>query len=195
MLDLQLARMVAQAQAAGLPDLCALPPQAARGLYREILAAADVPPADVQVRDLRMPRPASEGGGTIGLRVYRPHAAAGALPLVFAPNTINSGGAFLRGPSEVPGGHVTTDVRVVALDQLDLPRPVSFIKADIEGAEPLAFRGGEFVVDARGRTRTLRKLDGRSRPLTLDEPDGAVAGFGAAEDPRERVVVFLRDRV
>ncbi len=70
-------------------------------------------------------------------------ATAGTLPLVFAPNTINSGGAFLRGPSGVPGGHVTTDVRVMALDQLDLPRPVGFIKADIEGAEPLAFRGAD----------------------------------------------------
>lgn len=93
MLDLQLARMVAQAQAAGLPDLCDLPPQAARGLYREILAAADVPPADVQVRDLRMPRPAAEGGGTIGLRVYRPHAAAETLPLV----VYYHGGGFVLG--------------------------------------------------------------------------------------------------
>jgi acetyl esterase len=92
MLDLQLARMVAQARAAGLPDLCELPPPAARGLYREILAAADVPPADVHVRDLRMPRPAPHEG-TIGLRVYRPHAASGALPLV----VYYHGGGFVLG--------------------------------------------------------------------------------------------------
>lgn len=91
MLDLQLARMVAQAQAAGLPDLCELPPPAARGLYREILAAADVPPADVAVSDQRLPRPDAEGG-TIGLRVYRPQAA-GPHPLV----VYYHGGGFVLG--------------------------------------------------------------------------------------------------
>jgi FkbM family methyltransferase len=95
-------------------------------------------------------------------------ATAGALPLVFAPNTINSGGAFLRGPSEVPGGHVTTDVRVVALDQLDLPRPVSFIKADIEGAEPLAFRGADRLLRA-DRPVILSEL----HPLQLERVSGA----------------------
>ena len=92
MLDLQLAHMVAQARAANMPDLCDLPPVAARGLYREILAAADVPPADVQVRELRMPRPAPHEG-TIGLRVYRPQAAASALPLV----VYYHGGGFVLG--------------------------------------------------------------------------------------------------
>ena len=75
-------------------------------------------------------------------------AAAGTLPLVYAPNTINSGGAFLRGPAGVPAGHQTRPVPVVALDELDLPRPVSFIKADIEGAEPLAFRGARRLLEA-----------------------------------------------
>ena len=63
-------------------------------------------------------------------------AAPGSLPLVYAPNTINSGGAFLQGRGEIPGGHTTRTVPVVALDRWALPRPVSFIKADIEGAEP-----------------------------------------------------------
>ena len=75
-------------------------------------------------------------------------AAAGTLPLVYAPNTLNSGGAFLRGPAGVPAGHQTRPVPVVALDELDLPRPVSFIKADIEGAEPLAFRGARRLLEA-----------------------------------------------
>jgi FkbM family methyltransferase len=83
-------------------------------------------------------------------------AAAGALPLVYAPNTINSGGAFLQGSGMVPSGHVTTAVPVVALDTLELRRPVGFIKADIEGAEPLAFRGAD---------RLLRD----DRPVILSE--------------------------
>lgn len=100
-------------------------------------------------------------------------ATAGTLPLVFAPNTINSGGAFLRGPSEVPGGHITTDVRVVALDQLDLPRPVGFIKADIEGAEPLAFRGADRLLRV-DRPVILSEL----HPLQLERVSGATpSGF------------------
>jgi acetyl esterase len=91
MLDLQFARIVAQAQAAGLPDFSELPPQAARGLYREILAAADVPAADVAVSDRRLPRPAPEAG-TLGVRLYRPHCE-GALPLV----VYYHGGGFAMG--------------------------------------------------------------------------------------------------
>ena len=89
MLDLQLARMVAQAQAAGMPDLSELPPPAARGLYREILAAADVPPADVAVTDRRLPR---RGGGTLGVRAYRPHGVEGAPLIVYY-----HGGGFVLG--------------------------------------------------------------------------------------------------
>jgi FkbM family methyltransferase len=83
-------------------------------------------------------------------------AVAGTLPLVYAPNTINSGGAFLQGTGVVPDGHATTSVPVVALDTLQLRRPVAFIKADIEGAEPLAFRGAD---------RLLRE----DRPVILSE--------------------------
>ena len=73
MLDLQLAAMIRQAQAAGLPDLADLPPAACRGLYREILAAADVAPADVAVQDRRIPAPGARDG--IGLRSYTPREA------------------------------------------------------------------------------------------------------------------------
>lgn len=64
MLDLQLDAMMKQVHAAGLPDLCDLPPPAARELYRQILAAADRPPADVQVQDRRLPN--------FKLRIYTP---------------------------------------------------------------------------------------------------------------------------
>jgi FkbM family methyltransferase len=98
--------------------------------------------------------------------------AGGALPLVYAPNTINSGGAFLQTSGPPPPGHNTVEVPVVALDAADLPRPVAFIKADIEGAEPLAFRGAD---------RLLRE----DRPVVLSELHpwqlGRVAGVTAAE--------------
>jgi len=94
-------------------------------------------------------------------------AAPGSLPLVYAPNTINSGGAFLQGQSEIPAGHATRMVPVVALDGLTLPRPISFIKADIEGAEPLAFRGAEALLRA-DRPVILSEL----HPLQLERVSG-----------------------
>jgi acetyl esterase len=70
MLDFQLDAMVKQAQAAGLPDLCDVPPPACRELYRQILAAADRPPADVGVEDRLLP---SRGDvPALRLRVYTP---------------------------------------------------------------------------------------------------------------------------
>jgi len=75
MLDIQLAAMVRHAHAAGLPDLCDLPPEACRGLYREILAAADMPPADVAVDNRRIAVPGS--AATIALRIHAPRQRAG----------------------------------------------------------------------------------------------------------------------
>src|SRR4051812_11029384 len=73
MLDQQLDAIMKHAQAAGMPDLCDLPPQASRGLYRQILAGADRPPADVAVADRAVP-PRADGSAEIPLRVYAPHA-------------------------------------------------------------------------------------------------------------------------
>ena len=98
-------------------------------------------------------------------------AAPGSLPLVYAPNTINSGGAFLQGRGEIPGGHTTRTVPVVALDQWPLPRPISFIKADIEGAEPLAFRGADALLKA-DRPVILSEL----HPLQLDRVSRVTPG-------------------
>lgn len=84
-------------------------------------------------------------------------AASGTTRLAFAPKTLNSGGAFLaQSADEIPPGHVAEPVRTVSLDEAGLPRPIAFIKADIEGAEPLAFRGAE---------RILRE----DRPIILSE--------------------------
>jgi len=78
MLDWQLAALMKQAQAAGLPDLCDLPPGPCRGLYREILAAADMPPADVAVDNRRIA--VAGGNATIGLRIYTPRGGAATEP-------------------------------------------------------------------------------------------------------------------
>jgi len=64
--------------------------------------------------------------------------------LIVPEYTVNSGGAHLLGiglVSQVPHGHVTNAVKLIKLDEYPLRRPVSFIKIDIEGAEPLALRG------------------------------------------------------
>ncbi|MEO8058406.1 MAG: alpha/beta hydrolase [Burkholderiales bacterium] len=90
MLDQQLGAMMQQAQAAGMPDLCDLPPAACRGLYRQILAAADVPPADVAVADRRIP--GTVAGTTLGLRLYTPrHAGPHAVVVYF------HGGGYVLG--------------------------------------------------------------------------------------------------
>jgi acetyl esterase len=73
MLDKQLDAMLKQAQAAGLPDLADLPPEPCRGLYRQILAAADMKPADVDVSDRHVP--ANRDVPAIALRVYTPRQA------------------------------------------------------------------------------------------------------------------------
>ncbi|MBB3281271.1 alpha/beta hydrolase [Mitsuaria sp. BK037] len=87
MLDLHLKHVLAQA--AGAPDLCDLPPDACRGLYRQICTAATVPPADVEVT----PHEARFGGQALRVRVYRPRGAAGALPVTLYFH----GGGFVLG--------------------------------------------------------------------------------------------------
>ena len=67
-LDKTLHAFLAQASASGAPDLADLPVPAAREMYRHILAAADVPAADVLVEDRRIDGP----GGALALRLYRP---------------------------------------------------------------------------------------------------------------------------
>ena len=70
MLDLQLAAMMKAAHDAGMPDLCELPLEPCRALYRQICAAADRPPADVHVADREVP--ATAQAAAIPLRIYTP---------------------------------------------------------------------------------------------------------------------------
>jgi FkbM family methyltransferase len=70
---------------------------------------------------------------------------------------LNSGGAYLLPPEMAPPpGHELRTVPIVTLDRQNLRSPVSLIKIDVEGAEPLAFRG------ARGLLRS-------DRPVILSE--------------------------
>lgn len=56
----------------------------------------------------------------------------------------NSGGAFLMsGTAPTPLDHRRIRVTKTQLDMLEMPRPVSFIKLDVEGAEGLALRGAK----------------------------------------------------
>ena len=80
-------------------------------------------------------------------------AAAGTATLTFPVETLNSGGAYLLRDGAAPlAGNQKKDVPVVALDGLDLRRPVRFIKMDVEGAEPQVIRGA----DAHPRARIVR---------------------------------------
>ena len=90
MLDLHLQHVLAQA--AGAPDLCDLPPEASRGLYRQICTAATVPPADVDV----MPHETHFAGQDVRVRIYKPRDAAGALPVALYFH----GGGFVLGDLE-----------------------------------------------------------------------------------------------
>ena len=92
----------------------------------------------------------------------------GSVHLVDAPNG-NLSASHLAGEADT---RPTVEAPMVTLDGQDLPRPVRLIKADIEGAEPLAFAGAE---------RMLRE----DRPLILCEVNPVrlpeVAGISARE--------------
>jgi FkbM family methyltransferase len=84
-------------------------------------------------------------------------AASGSATLTFPVESLNSGGAYLLPDGAAPlPGNLAKRVPLVALDDLDLRRPVRFIKLDVEGAEPLV---------ARGATRLLKE----DRPVMLSE--------------------------
>jgi FkbM family methyltransferase len=74
-------------------------------------------------------------------------AASGTATLTFPVETLNSGGAYLlRDGSAALAGNLKKTVPLVALDELNLSRPVRFIKMDVEGAEPQVLRGAQGIL-------------------------------------------------
>jgi len=68
-------------------------------------------------------------------------------------------------------------VRAVRLDSLDVPRPVRFIKIDVEGAEPLSLRGAEGILRA-------------DRPIIqFESTPGAAHAYGCESDALWRLLV------
>jgi FkbM family methyltransferase len=99
--------------------------------------------------------------------------------LISAPTSDNTGGSYIsnNGSNVAPGLQATT-VDVVALDDLALPRPIGFIKIDVEGSEPLVFRGGD---------RLLRE----DRPLIFSEIHPRQLRIVANVSPREYIAEMV----
>jgi FkbM family methyltransferase len=99
----------------------------------------------------------NEFEGRVVLRRMAVGAASGTGVLTFPVETLNTGGAYLLpdGGSPLPG-NLEQAVPIVALDDLDLRRPVRLIKMDAEGAEPKVVQGA---------ARLLRE----DRPVVLCE--------------------------
>jgi FkbM family methyltransferase len=76
---------------------------------------------------------------------------SGESGMVFLPleaGSQNSGGAYLvDSDGEIPPGHRVVRSRVVSLDGEEFLRPIRFIKIDVEGAEPLVFRGARRLLE------------------------------------------------
>ena len=95
-------------------------------------------------------------------------AASGTATLTFPVETLNSGGAYLLRNGTAPlAGNQRKEVPVVALDTLDIRRPVRFIKMDVEGAEPQVIRGAERILKD-DRPVILSEL----HPTQLDRASG-----------------------
>lgn len=93
---------------------------------------------------------------------------SGTAALLFAPYSLNTGGAFLARDGVSLPGHETRPVATIALDEYPLRRPVSFVKIDVEGAEPLAIAGAQRML-REDRPVVLSEL----HPLQLDRVSNA----------------------
>jgi FkbM family methyltransferase len=113
-------------------------------------------------------------GGRVRFQRAAVGAAAGTATLTFPVETLNSGGAYLLRDGTAPlTGNQQQAVPLVALDALELRRPVRFIKMDVEGAEPLAVKGATHLL-RDDRPIILSEL----HPTQLDRASGITAdGF------------------
>lgn len=176
MLDKQLEALMAQARAAGAPDLCELPPAACRGLYRQIMGAAGAAPDGVVARDLHMP--GIVPGSTIGLRVYAPRAGT-ALPVV----------VWYHG-----GGYVLGDLDAydVVCRQLCVDAQAVIVAVDYrlapEHPYPAAFEDGEAAlrwVGGDDGARALGVVADNSRLAVAGDSAGAVIAIASCMAARD----------
>ncbi len=100
-------------------------------------------------------------------------AMSGLATLTFPVETLNSGGAYLlRDGTAALSGNLKKQVPIVALDDIDLDvrRPVRFIKMDVEGAEPQVIRGAMRLLK-EDRPIILSEL----HPTQLERASGVTA--------------------
>ncbi len=100
-------------------------------------------------------------------------STSGLATLTFPAETLNSGGAYLLREGDAPlAGNQTQTIKVAALDDLRLQRPVRFIKMDVEGAEPQVIRGAARIL-AKDRPVILSELHAtqlqRASGVTADQ--------------------------
>lgn len=98
-------------------------------------------------------------------------ATSGTATLTYPAETLNSGGAYLLREGSMPlAGNLKKSVPLVALDEVEIRRPVRFIKMDVEGAEPLVIKGAARLI-AADRPVILSEL----HPTQLDRAAGITA--------------------
>jgi acetyl esterase len=176
MLDKQLAALLDQSRAAGVPDLCELPPLAARGLYRQLMSASGSPAEPVEARDLRIAGVAP--GTTIGVRLYAPPAAH-SWPVVVWYH----GGGYVLGDLDGYDGVC----RQLALDAQAVVVAVDYRLAP-EHPYPAAFD------DAWLALRWVASADGaRELGAAADTTRLAVAGDSAGAALATSVCLLARD--
>jgi FkbM family methyltransferase len=109
-------------------------------------------------------------------------ASSGSATLTFPVETLNSGGAYLlREGTDPLAGNQTRTVPLIALDDVDLQRPVRLIKMDVEGAEPLVVLGAVRILKD-DRPTILSELHAtqleRASGVTADEFLADLRAFG-----------------
>lgn len=92
-------------------------------------------------------------------------SSRGRARLVCPAGICNSNVARLLGPDERgPSSWRVDTVPTVAIDEVDVPRPVSFIRLDVEGAEALALEGADRVLH-EDRPVVLAEIHATLMPL------------------------------
>jgi FkbM family methyltransferase len=121
-------------------------------------------------------------GGRVRFQRAAAGAASGTATLTFPVETLNSGGAYLLADGSAPlAGNRKKEVPLVALDSLELQRPVRVIKMDVEGAEPQVLRGAARILKD-DKPVILSELHAtqleRASGLTPDQFLAQIAAFG-----------------